>query len=879
MPGWENSSSSVVDAQTRKIHEVLAAQSLPILSVRGQVEEAAARGGRFVLSATPGSGKTTLAPLMLAGVRPGRVLVAAPRRVAVRSAARFVAALFGEPVGRTVGMSMRGDRRVSDRTRVEYTTTGALLRRVINEPDLPGVSAVLIDEVHERHADADLALAMVLDVADLREDLLVGVMSATAQNELFEHLLEPARRIEARGQIFPLEEYWRPHRSPLDAGGLTRGFLSHVADVARAAFDRHGSTLVFVPGVREVEAVRGQLQNLGVPALPLHGSLTSEQQDAALADGKRVVVATDIAETSLTVPGVNCVVDSGFTRAPRFDLARDAQALVTVRESRSSARQRAGRAHRTGPGVVYRCFSEVDFARLERFVRPEVESVDLTEPVLLAHAWSAPAQLRLPTAMPAPAMERAEANLRGIGALDESNACTNSGRTLVGIPVDPRMAHALCTVATWVNDAAAKAEVNGKRGATSLVRVAAQAVALLNTDARLPGSDLEAALASADKREVARLLKVARRDYPLTPRERKCLAHAPGLTKVQVPGLVTALAFPGRVGKRRGEDRAGRARFTAVSGTGFVVDPNSPLHGESWIAVGAVQTIRGVTHVRAGAPLDPEFLPVTNPSDFCEVQTAEVILDRVVGQRVRRVGAIEISRERTRAEYAPALEALRELVRERGLAVFKPSRQTQRLLDAMTFLAGADEAAKHSAGEAADASAEPGEEAKSANAHPSAKRWPAPTAEFFVNHLELLIAGTRALEGERLSSIAVTTGIRNVLGWEKAAQLDQQVPQRVQLPSGRFAPVEFDPERGPTIRAKLQECFGWRDVPRVLGRPLTIELLDPAGRPLAITGDLEYFFNEVYSQVRSQMRGRYPKHPWPEDPWAAVATNRTKRRM
>ncbi|MDO5049909.1 MAG: ATP-dependent helicase HrpB [Actinomycetaceae bacterium] len=862
-------------------HDAYSCSSLPITAVTGEITRSVQAGRRFVLSASPGSGKTTLVPLLIRhlmdeGGLGGRILIAQPRRVAVRSAATFVASLLGEKPGERVGWTMRADRVVSKNTRIEFTTTGTLLRRLLADPDLPGVDALILDEVHERHLDSDLALAFALDIADMRDDLLLGVMSATADNERFHGLLSSSAdtdTIIAQGKPYPLDVVWSPISAPaLDDRGASSALINHLSTTAIKAFDAHGSTLVFAPSIRDVETVVEGVRASGIPAYPLHGSLTGAQQDAALnASEERVIVATDIAETSLTVPGVNCVVDSGLSRVPRFDVSREATELVTVRESRSSAVQRAGRAHRTGPGTVYRCYSQTDYARMMQFAPAQMDSADLTEAALLSHAWSSPAALRLPTKFPAPALTRAEDTLADLGALEVARVgeeriaeITRAGSVLARVPADPRMAHALLLASAW----------SGNPGEVGKI------VAVMSSNERALQADITRALRDAPKREASRFAHLARRfmdEYAQTfespnaadmARSDSGMSNAgtsegvraatgagraqPAVNAQDLPGVTAGLAFPGRIAKRRSKQGGERfVQFLSAAGSGLSVDAGTPLASDEWIAASHIQTIGGITHVRAGAPLNPEWAQWIGSAMI--TSDTEVTLEggRLRATKRLSLGAIPLKSQRVKVPVEQARGTLARALQNRGLSLFTLSKNARELVRKARYISSKDES------------------------------WPELSNQQLADRVDELIGGDwpKILEGAPLSEVDVTTGLKTIIGWDKVTQLDALIPETIELPSGNRARIVFDPQRGPTVRVKLQECFGFRKVPTILGEPLTFELLSPAGRPLAITSDLENFFNESYADVRAQMRGRYPKHPWPEDPWTAPATSRTKRRM
>ena len=446
-----------------------------------------------MVQSPPGSGKTTLVPPAVAlAVAPGgggRVVVTQPRRIAARAAASRLAHLLGEPVGQTVGYAVRGDRRTSSSTRIEVVTSGLLLRRLQGDPGLDGVAAVVLDEVHERALDSDLLLALLLDVRSaLREDLSLVAMSATVEAERFASLLGGAGVVDVPGALHPVGTVWAPPPAgvlPVDERGVTPAFLDHVAATARRALrEQEGDVLAFVPGAREVDRVCRALAGNGVDVLPLHGRLDAAAQDDALREraGRRVVVATAVAESSLTVPGVRVVVDGGLSREPRYDAARGLGGLVTVRVSRAAADQRAGRAGRLGPGTAYRCWGETDHSHLAAHPAPEIAVADLTGLALDLAVWGTPdaAGLLLPDPPPAAALDAARLTLRDLGAVDDDGRATERGRSLADVPADPRLARALLDGAAEVGP-----------------RLAAEVVAMLQEDLPAPGGDLVAGLRRA----------------------------------------------------------------------------------------------------------------------------------------------------------------------------------------------------------------------------------------------------------------------------------------------------------------------------------------------------------------------------------------------
>lgn len=840
-------------------------RDLPFAAALPALRAAVSDAGVAVVQAPPGTGKTTLVPpaLAVADEVAGRVVVTQPRRVAARSAARRLAGLDGSPLGGPVGYTVRGDRRVGADTVVEFVTPGVLVRRLLADPDLPGVGAVVLDEVHERHLESDLALALLCEVRVLRDDLPVVAMSATVEADRFARLLGggggatgngAAPVVDVPAVLHPLDMRYSPPAGPrLDARGVTDAFCDHVAAVTAAEVAATGvDALVFLPGAREIDqVVRGVTTRLADAAevLPLHGSLDADAQDRAVsgrrahADRPRVVVSTDLAESSLTVPGVRLVVDACLSREPRLDSVRDMSGLVTVSASRDSCVQRAGRAARLGPGVAIRCLSEEEYSRQPAHRTPAIATSDLTTFALDAACWGSPRGegLALPDAPPTAAMDRAVAVLAGLGATDTSGRVTDHGRALARVPVDPRHARALLDGAALVGR-----------------RTAAEVVALLSADRRSPSGDLVAdlrALRSGRAPDARAWQREARRLERLAPEE------GPGGVAGEVPlgeavGLVVALAHPGRIARRRGE------QYTFASGTGAVLAPGSALHGHEWLAVAEVGRASGRAAgtagamIRAAAPIDRSTAEEAAAGMLAESVLADFSGGALTARRVRRLGAIELSSTPVRADHAAATRAVAAAVRAGGVAALGPDAESLRLWRRMAF-------ARRELG----------------------APWPEVGADALADRLdEWLGPEVGALSGgARLAGDDVGPALRRLLPWPEAGRFDELVPDRLEVPSGSSYRVDYpDPgsDDAPVLAAKLQECFGWSVSPTICdGRvPVTVHLLSPAGRPLAVTRDLDFFWREAYPGVRAEMRGRYPKHPWPEDPLTAEPTRRTNPR-
>ncbi|QCC78744.1 ATP-dependent helicase HrpB [Nocardioides daphniae] len=844
MPGVRQT-SGVSDPLRRLL---AAPPDLPVTAALTELGEALRTHAVAVVHAPPGTGKTTLVPPAVAEAVEGRVVVTQPSRIAARAAARRLAQLLGEPVGETVGYSVRGERRTSRRTRIEVVTTGLLLRRLQQDPELAGVGAVVLDEVHERHLDADLTLALLVDIrTNLRDDLRLVAMSATIEAERTAALLASDGAvpplasvpvISVPGALHPVETLWCPlpaGQRRTDDRGITPAFHDHVAATVRRALAEHeGDVLVFVPGVAEVEATVRRLAGVEADVHALHGRLPGAEQDRALTEGprRRVVVSTAVAESSLTVPGVRIVVDAGFSREPRTDHRRGLASLVTVAVSRASAEQRAGRAGRLGPGVVLRCWSEAEHAHLAAHPEPEVATADLTAFALQVACWGSDdvGDLALLDQPPTHALAAAREVLRDLGAIDDDGRVTARGRMIAGVPTDPRLARALIDGAQLVG-----------------TRRAAEVVAMLSEDVRAPGGDLVAALRSlraghrsgAWRSQVTRLGAVAPQHDARGP-----------LTDDVAVGLVVALAHPDRIARKR----PGASSYLMTSGTGaaFDVRDPGPLAGLEWLAVADADRRPGQreARIRGAAPLTEDLALEAAGSQWTEVDEVTWTEGRVRARRRTLLGAIELASVPLSDPPTDAVTgAIREALRREGIGLLSWSEAATTLRVRLDFL-------HRVLGEP----------------------WPDVSDEALTEHLDAWLGPqlARVRSVEHLRRIDVTAALRALLPWPEAGRLDELAPERVEVPSGSSVRIDYTAEQ-PVLAVRLQEVFGWTAVPALAGGkvPLLLHLLSPARRPAAVTADLDSFWDNGYPGVRADLRGRYPKHAWPDDPRSAQATRRT----
>jgi ATP-dependent helicase HrpB len=804
-----------------------AALDLPVRAALPELDRALAEHGAAVLVAPPGTGKTTLVPLALAGSVEGRVVVAEPRRVAVRAAAARMASLLGEEVGDRVGYAIRGERRPG--SRIEVVTTGLLVARLQRDPELAGVDAVVLDECHERHLDTDLALAFAVDARVLRPDLRLLATSATAAADALAAALD-GPVVTAPDPMHPVDVVWCPPPRPVPPPRGMRvepALLDQVAAVVRRALggatgdvaDAAGDVLVFLPGRREIDDVGRRLGGVPAEVLTLQGGQDAAQQDAVLAGSRgrrRVVLATSIAETSLTVPGVRIVVDAGLSRRPWTDHARGLDALVTVLASQSSATQRAGRAGREAPGVVYRCWSEAEHAHRDRHDDPEVAHADLTGFALQLARWGTPdgAGLALLDPPPEAAFAAARAVLRGL-ELTDGTGITERGRAVATAGVHPRLGRALLDGTQAV-------------GADTATEV----VALLAAD--VPGSDdlderWRTARATNDPRWRAEVRRLRRVNDPRRQGDEK---RSPARS-----ARIVALAYPDRIARARGDDSR---EYLTTGGTGVELTASSALRGMPWLAV--ADAVRGpgdrVARVRLAVPIDEESAREAAAGWWHDDAVVAWEDGDVVAERRERLGAIVLARRPLAHPDPPAVAAaVRDGLAAEGLDLLRWDDAATALRARLAFL-------------------------HAARGDP----WPAVDDEALLARLDEWLDLTRVRRRADLARVKVAPALRHLVPWSEAGRLDELAPTHVTTPDGRRVRVDYSDPAAPVVALRVQQAFGWERAPVLAGVPVVVHLLSPAGRPAAVTADLASFWDTGYPQVRAELRGRYPKHAWPEDP-------------
>lgn len=809
------------------------AGDLPIAGVLPSILDALSARSCAVLVAPPGAGKTTLSPLALLDADwrgDGRILLLEPRRLAARAAAQRMAGLLGEKVGETVGYRVRLDSRIGPGTRIEVLTEGVFTRRVLDDPGLEGVAAVLFDEFHERSLDADLGLALARDVQKtLRPDLRLLVMSATLDAAQIAERLDGAAVLESRGRQHPVETHYlgrSPERRVEEAVALA---------VRRAIRETDGSVLAFLPGQAEIRRVERLLKDAALPdsveVHPLYGALSAAEQDRAIAPApagrRKIVLASAIAESSLTIEGVSVVVDCGLARAPRYDPSTGLTRLVTVRLSRASADQRRGRAGRLGPGVCYRLWDEPEDRSLVPFARPEILECDLSGLALDLAQWGSRSTdgLLFLDAPPGGAFAEARRLLAELGALDGNGLLTAHGSAMARMPLPPRLSHMLLLA-----------------GAEGRADQAADLAALL-VEQGLGGRDVDL---DARLSHFARSGSARERDaHALARRWARLASPHTGAQSGRSPvGRDLARAYPDRIARRRGPV----GEFLTVKGRAVYVDPAEPLAKSEWIVAVEIGAGERRDRVLAGAALDLDLAIEVGP----QIEVGEEIRfdpqGRPQARRTRRMGAIVLEETPLGRPSPSALKAaMSDALSRRGPSGAFSAPGVRNLLARIALATGVE--ARTPAVLAGDA-----------------------------DFLEALLEGLTGLHEVTEARICET--LLEALSHGDRRALQTIAPETFVAPTGTRAAIDYAAEAGPTVEIRVQELFGLKEHPTVgvRRRPLVLSLLSPARRPVQITRDLPTFWRGSWAAVRSEMRGRYPKHPWPEDPASAPPTTRAKPR-
>jgi ATP-dependent helicase HrpB len=803
--------------------------ALPIDPLLPAIAATLAAEGRLVLQAPPGAGKTTRVPPALLDTVPGKVLLLEPRRLAARAAAERMAEALGESPGQTVGWRIRGEARVSGRTRIEVLTEGILTRMLQSDPDLPGVGAILFDEFHERSLHADLGLALALESrATLRPDLRLMVMSATLDAGPVAALLDNAPVITAEGRAFPVETRWLDRPAPRDTP-LPRA----MADLILTALDAaEGGLLAFLPGEGEIRRTAAALDGRlppGTQLQPLYGALPPEAQRAALAplaEGRKVVLATSIAETSLTIPDIRIVVDSGLARRARHDPGSGMSRLVTEPVSRAEADQRRGRAGRVAPGLCFRLWTKGQEGALPLHAPPEIATADLAPLALELAAWGT-ADLRFLTPPPEGPLAEARALLADLGALDPQGRITPEGRAMLALPLHPRLAHMLRRAGA---------------GAAGIAALAADRDPLIGAPA-----DLSLRLAAIKGRAshqtrpdaLDRIRAEARRLERLAPPDA-------GLS----PAAAAMLAWPDRIARRRPGDQP---RYLLSGGKGAALDAADPLAGTDWLVAVETDGASPEARIRLALPTTESDIRATLPERIARTETCTWSSRdaRILARRQERLGALILSDTHWDAPPEARARAALEGLRDLGLAQAGLTPAARRLQARVELLRaqGADLPACDDETLTRDA-----------------ETWALPYL-------------TKVRTADDLRGLDLTEALKARLGWDGMALVDRLAPPDYATPMGRRVPIDYA-TGAPGIEVRLQEMFGTTEHPTVGPKrlPLRISLTSPAHRPIAITTDLPGFWAGSYAEVRKDMRGRYPRHPWPEDPTQADPTLRAKPR-
>ena len=810
---------------------------LPIHELLPQIAQACQTSGQLILQASPGAGKSTVVPLFLLQQLSGsgRIIMLEPRRLAARNIALYLAQQLGEPVGQQVGYRVRGEQKTSKATRLEIVTEGILTRMLQHDPELSGIDLLIFDEFHERSLQADTALAFALESqAALRPDLKILVMSATLEGLPLQQLLPEAALLSCPGRAYPISYHYRPvnRQQP-----LVPQWGSVVLDAVQ---NENGSLLVFLPGAGEIDRLAEWLQSrlpAEIAVLPLYGRLPfAEQQRAILpctAGKRKIVLTTNVAETSLTIEGIHVVIDSGLERRSSFDLKSGVTRLETRQIAKASATQRAGRAGRLGPGVCYRLWNEEQQDRLDEQSPAEILRSDLASLLLEAALWgSAPEDLLLLDKPPAPALAAGRQLLQWLDVFDEQNHLTAKGRQLALLPCEPRMGHLL-----------SGAQVLEQQGHQGLLAAACYLVAL--QEERVLGNDP----VSVQLQRLSHSLRPAAQRWWQRMQGDGALPACP----VAETDILTAMAWPDRIARKSGE-----LRYQLANGQRADLVPDHPCQGKEWlVAVSLQQTDQGL-RIFTAEPLDISALEKTEPQLFRE----ETYLgwdskeERVRAEKQFRLGAIVLKRQPlTDLSAEQKAQCLLEGIRVHGLSCLPWNTDSEQWLQRWRCAA---EWLPELALPAAD----------DVTLLAGLEQWLLP-------HLDGL---SRLEELKRLSLLTI---LRGCLSWPQQQKLDELLPVYFTAPTGSRIALRYEAGRSPVLAVRIQEMFGQSETPKVANGKvaLQIELLSPAKRPLQITQDLVAFWQGAYSEVKKEGKGRYPKHYWPDDPLQAMPTKTVKRLM
>jgi ATP-dependent helicase HrpB len=824
---------------------------LPIDAAMGDLQAALAAQSNVVLEAPPGAGKTTRVPLALldaSWVAGRKIVMLEPRRIAARAAARRMAHMLEQNVGDTVGYRVRMDSRIGSATRIEVVTDGIFARRIQQDPALEDVAVVLFDEFHERGLESDMGLALALDAqANLRPDLRLLVMSATLDGVGVARIMGDAAIVRAQGRAFPVAVEWQPRPT-------LRDLADTMARTVRRALERDaGDVLAFLPGVAEIRRVADRLDGLGsgIDILPLYGDLSAEAQDRAIQPAipgrRKIVLATAIAETSLTIDGVGIVVDGGFKRAPRFDPRSGMSRLETVRVSQASAEQRRGRAGRVGPGTCWRLWGEAEHRQLALYDVPEIAAADLAPLALELAAWGIvdPAALALLDLPPAASFAQAQALLVELGGLDGSGKITAHGRAMAELAAHPRLAH-MMLAAKRGGQGALAAELAALVEERDILRGCREADLRLRLEilARDASSRLPAG-ASIDKAAVARVREAARV-------WRKRLGVGAAIDGHTAAGILLAYAYPDRIGKRRGGTAPG---YLLSNGRGAAFAGPESLAAEDWIVAADLDGTAREARIFAALPTTKAEIETAFAARIVSERIVEwqPRLEAVAAVERRRLGALVLD-ERPARDIDPAekLAAMLDGVRILGLGRLPWTDACHNFRQRVAFLRKLD-----------------------------AATWPDLSDAALLDTLDVWLGPflAKATRASHLAEIDLFDALQSHLDWQLRKRLDAQAPTHWQVPTGNRLALDYSGE-APVLAVRLQEMFGCRDTPRLAdGKvPILLHLLSPARRPVQVTKDLAGFWAGTYKDVKRDLKGQYPKHVWPDDPLAALPTARAKPR-